>query len=125
MKKGIMIVSMMVAMVAAGYAAGTSVKQQARAAESSLSQAHAFPVPLETNKMPSVITFSDLALTCTIRIYTISGELVKTIAHTNNTLGQEAWDTKNEDGNLVASGAYIYCIQSSSDNKQGILMIIR
>jgi hypothetical protein len=94
------------------------------APDTDLSQAYAYPVPFKPSEGHKVITFTNLASECTIKIFTISGELVKTIVH-NDGLYTHEWDVKNEDGKNVASGVYIYSIKSAADKKQGKIMIIR
>ena len=55
------------------------------------------------------IDFIHLPPVCTIRIYTVSGALVKTIYH-NNALqdGSHSWNLVSEDGMDIAYGLYIY-----------------
>lgn len=66
---------------------------------------------------PNKIIFYELPPECTIRIYTESGDLVKTIEHTNGS-GDESWGAVNrehmttETGQIVASGLYIANIQT-------------
>ncbi len=55
------------------------------------------------------IHFTHLPQKCTIRIYTVSGELVKTIEHESNILdGTAFWDLLTRDNLSVAFGVYIY-----------------
>ncbi len=57
------------------------------------------------------VTFTHLPPTCTIRIFTISGALVKTIEREGvNSTTMERWDLQNESELPVASGLYIYHI---------------
>jgi hypothetical protein len=66
---------------------------------------------------PNKIQFYELPPVCTIRIYTESGDLIKTIEHTNGS-GDESWGAVNnehmttETGQIVASGLYIANIQT-------------
>jgi len=61
----------------------------------------------------------------TIRIYTIAGELVKTIEKTGAN-GQVPWDITNKSGKRLASGVYIYFITNPRDEKCiGKLAIIK
>ena len=59
------------------------------------------------------IDFVNLPQVCTIRIYTMSGKLVKTIKH-NSTLsdGSESWDLVTEDGLTVSFGIYIFHVDA-------------
>jgi len=89
-----------------------------------LSGAYAYPVPYKPSAGHTVITFTGLATDSTVKIYTIMGELVKTL-DTPDANGNIIWTVKNTDGDNVASGVYIYQIKNSFDEKRGKLMIIR
>jgi hypothetical protein len=56
--------------------------------------------------------FMNLPAKCTIRIYTIAGDLVRTLEHHDVAYGAEAWDMTGEAGVLVASGIYVYHIDA-------------
>lgn len=67
------------------------------------------------------ITFKNLPVQATIRIYTLSGKLVKTIKHKNTLAGGvEEWDVSD-----IGSGVYIYYIDGSSGRKKGKVSIIK
>ncbi len=82
---------------------------------------------------PYRIEFRNLPERCTIRIYTLSGDLIRTIEHQpdarGNVSGSEAWDQKSDSGLLVAPGLYIYHVQSKtpelSNALTGKLMLVR
>jgi len=59
------------------------------------------------------IYFINLPNLATIRIYSMSGKLVKTIEH-NSTIsdGQEAWNLVSKDGMDIAYGIYIYHVDA-------------
>jgi hypothetical protein len=67
---------------------------------------------------PDKILFVNLTGKCTIRIFTESGDLVKTLEHTDNT-GDEAWGDLNDEqmvsqsGQRVVSGIYIAYIEDT------------
>jgi len=94
-----------------------------------LTTAYAFPVPYSPNENPNHknIIFADLATKCTIKIFTITGELVQEFEYDANSAPKPyyEWDVKNKDGVPVASGVYFYLIESPKDRKLGKLMIIR
>ena len=71
------------------------------------------------------LRFTRLPLKCTIAIYTINGELVKRIYHEATFDGNEVWDLKNEGGNEVAPGLYIYVIEADNAKKIDKFAIIR
>jgi hypothetical protein len=56
--------------------------------------------------------FMNLPSKCTIRIYTIAGDLVRTLEHHDISYGAEAWDLTGEAGVQVASGIYIYHVDA-------------
>ncbi|MFA6548300.1 MAG: Ig-like domain-containing protein, partial [Candidatus Margulisiibacteriota bacterium] len=91
---------------------------------SGLESVYAFPVPFVPRDGHTRITFTNLMSTCTIRIYTISGSLVKTIQETDGD-GQANWDVKNDSGQDVVSGVYIFHVKSGDQTKVGKIAIIR
>jgi hypothetical protein len=56
--------------------------------------------------------FMNLPEKCTIRIYTIAGDLVRTMEHHDVAYGAEPWDLTGEAGVQVASGIYIFHIDA-------------
>ncbi len=73
------------------------------------------------------IVFSGLTANAKIKIYNIAGELVTELDVTTND-GKYLWNTRNFNGQKVASGVYIYFITNPDDNKQkskGRFAIIR
>ncbi len=103
------------------------------------SESYAFPVPwrphgpqagpgpAQTGTETGGITFSNLPSECHIKIFTLSGELVRELHHTDlgGSLAQEVWDVKTVHGDPVASGVYLWEVSSSVDRKTGKLMVIR
>jgi hypothetical protein len=59
------------------------------------------------------IAFTNLPDRCTIRIYTISGDLVDIIEHNNQTSGTAWWDLQSRNNMEVASGVYVYHIDAT------------
>lgn len=83
--------------------------------------------PGQTGTEAGGLTFSNLPSECRIRIFTLSGELVRELIHSDTAgrIAQESWNAETSHGNPVASGVYVWHVQSSVDNKVGKLMIIR
>ncbi|MEW5768658.1 MAG: T9SS type A sorting domain-containing protein [bacterium] len=72
----------------------------------------------------NVIRFEMLTDDVTIRIYNIAGELVR--IEEDITTGYFDWDAKNDSGEKVVSGVYIYIITDDEGRiKKGKLAIIR
>ena len=93
-------------------------------AAGNLAEAYAFPNPFIPSKGHTTITFVNISSDSKIKIFTLTGDLVKTISAAGGT-GQVSWDVKNEQGENLASGLYYYIIESSQDAKKGKLVIVR
>jgi len=59
------------------------------------------------------IEFRSLPQRCTIRIFTVRGELVQTLQHDSFTDGYHAWDLRSKDNLDVAPGLYIYHVEAA------------
>ncbi len=85
------------------------------------------PTSQEVGRGTRRVYFIHLPAKCTIRIYTISGNLVQTIYH-NSTLsnGQEPWNLVSKDGLDIAFGVYIFQVDAGSlGTKIGRFAIIK
>ena len=82
-------------------------------AKANLDKINVFPNPylahniMETGLHQEHVRFINLPDRCTIRIFTIAGQLVRTIEHDNAEETFQAWDMRNENNLPVASGFYI------------------
>lgn len=66
-----------------------------------------------------LLYFIHLPMRCTIRIYTLSGELVQTLEHDSAIEdGAEAWDLLSKDQMEIAYGIYIFHIDSPEAGEQ-------
>ena len=72
----------------------------------------------------------------TLRIFTISGDLVQTIRNTdeqtsgkpqqeNSDDGQASWNLISRNGQDVVSGIYMFSVESGEGTEQGKFVIIR
>ncbi len=57
------------------------------------------------------LRFIHLTARAKIQIYTASGILVRTLYHTDGT-GALEWDLRNDEGGMLASGIYVYYVES-------------
>ncbi|MGC9365854.1 MAG: hypothetical protein ACP5FK_02295 [bacterium] len=74
------------------------------------------------------ISFINLPEECTIRIYTLTGDLVKVLEHdgSENNSGTEDWNLISNDTQLVASGIYLFAVEDPSGNTQvGKFVVIK
>jgi hypothetical protein len=81
---------------------------------------------LETSPNSKVLRFVNVPSQCIIRIYSLSGILVRVLTHNDPTNGAEVtWDLRNRNNQYVASGVYFYHVQSvDGRTKVGRLMVV-
>lgn len=61
------------------------------------------------------IRFTNLTNKCTIRVYTLNGELVSTIYHDSNLSGNAFWDMRTVNNQEAAPGLYIFHVETTHD----------
>ena len=73
------------------------------------------------------IWFTNLPARCTIKIFTVAGDLVRTLRHDDPAEGKQAWDVLSEYGRAIASGLYIYVVENldTGEIQRGKLVIIK
>jgi len=85
-------------------------------ASTQMEKINVFPNPYfgrnqnENNQFNRFVTFTNLPSVATIKIFAITGELIRTIDHNDNTT-LHRWDLRNINGLPVASGVYIVYIE--------------
>lgn len=63
---------------------------------------------------------------CTIQVWTLAGDLVTTIDHDGTQgSGQAPWNLVSRNGQEVASGVYLFTVQSSLGSSRGRFVVIR
>jgi hypothetical protein len=77
---------------------------------------HSFP--------DGLVRFVNVPANCTIKIFTVSGDLVWIRDH-NEGSGNVEWDTRNLEEQEVASGVYVYRIEADGDSVYGRIVVIR
>jgi hypothetical protein len=70
------------------------------------------------------VHFTNLPSVSKIRIYTIAGDLVRELQHNDKVRDFERWDLKNGAGSLVASGIYIFRVESGTFHFQNRFVVI-
>ncbi len=99
---------------------GTTAIQRGNTAlaKSKLNMVRAVPNPYyahsryELNQFNRVVRFTNLPERCTIRLFNLSGELVRTLEKTDGNTSILDWDLLTENRLPVASGVYIYHVDS-------------
>ena len=84
---------------------------------------YAYPNPWDVRKYSKhQITFANLADGVTVKIFTISGFLVKSVSSAS---GNAVWDLTNDSGKMVASGLYLYVASNDKNSVAGKIAIIK
>ena len=97
-----------------------------------MSKIHTVPDPyyvtnaLETSANTKVLEFVNLPNQAIIRIYSVSGILVRVLTHNDPTGGGLAvWDLRNRNNQFVASGVYFYHVEAADGStKIGRLTVV-
>jgi hypothetical protein len=71
-----------------------------------------------------LVRFVNVPPNCIIKIFTVAGDLVWINDHTDGG-GNVEWDTRNLEEEDVASGVYVYRIESGGDSVFGRIVVIR
>ena len=105
--------------------------QATRSAAENVLNVKVFPNPFKevsgfpTSGTENYIVWSNLPAVCTIRIYTSSGELVKTLKHENLSSGEKVWDQLSDARQRTAPGIYFWTVESEVGSNKGTLLIIK
>lgn len=65
----------------------------------------------EKNRLDNRIKIVNLPDECTIRIYNISGSLIRTLTKSTNTITSVDWDLKNQNNVPIAGGVYLIHVE--------------
>jgi len=85
-----------------------------------------FTVPAYRNYPDEKIRFVNVPDVCTLKIFTVAGDLIWEIEHNNPNSGNIEWDVRNSRAEDVASGIYVYRIEDPNGQQvYGRLVIIR
>jgi hypothetical protein len=71
------------------------------------------------------VHFINLPQNATIKIYTVAGDLVRVLQHTDPVRDYEIWDMKSGPGKSIASGIYLYRVEALSFAFQSRFVVIR
>ncbi|MFQ5631301.1 MAG: hypothetical protein ACE5I1_21220, partial [bacterium] len=73
-----------------------------------------------------VIDFVNVPAKCTIRVFTVDGDLVDTIEHDNPGSSRARWDLLSRNSRPVASGIYIFAVETpDGERKMGRFVVIK
>ncbi len=97
---------------------------QLKAIYADLGEMKVYPNPYKPSKGHATVKFANITEEKAIKIYTLTGELVRDINEVSGSVYE--WDTRNESGEELASGIYLYLVTSGSGEKEtGRIVIVR
>ncbi|MBM4116481.1 hypothetical protein FJ251_01885 [bacterium] len=86
----------------------------------------AFDDPNYHNFPGAVVRFVGVTAQTTLRVYSLAGDLLFEAENRDPSTCNIVWDTRNQQGELVASGVYLYRAEGAGDDEEyGRLVIIR
>ena len=89
-----------------------------------LSKPYAYPNPCRLGNGDSYITFANLIDYDSIKILTINGQLIRTFKKERNS-SKLIWGLKNDRGEVVSSGIYIFSASNSDGVQLGKLAVVK
>ncbi len=74
-----------------------------------------------------MIRFYNLPRNCTIYIYNLAGDLVKTLEHHSDVTGEEPWNLISDKNQEIATGLYIFVVrdQDTGEIQRGRFLVIK
>jgi len=85
---------------------------------------YAHAIDWEQREGDQKIEFQNLPDVCTVRIYTLAGDLIKTLEHNDGT-GTEPWNLLSDRQQQVASGIFIYHVESQYGDRVGRFAVVK
>jgi len=83
-----------------------------------LSNVRVYPNPWRSDKHSGLpVTFANLPAGSTVKIFTVSGHLVKTLGPGPSALGTLLWDLTTDSGDKAASGVYVFLVKDAQGDK--------
>jgi hypothetical protein len=72
------------------------------------------------------VQFVNLPAKCTIRVFTVDGDLVDTIIHDNPSSSRATWDLLSRNSRPIASGIYLFSVETDAGDRQvGRFVVIK
>ncbi|MCP4632970.1 MAG: T9SS type A sorting domain-containing protein [candidate division Zixibacteria bacterium] len=84
---------------------------------------HVYPNPYRPGRGHNIVTFRNVPENSKIKIATVSGKTIKEFK--NIPAGDFQWNIKNSSGGQLATGVYLYIVDSPQHSEQGKIVVIR
>jgi hypothetical protein len=119
--RGVYTVSVIATNAAGKHSA--PARTQVTLVSSDLSASRVYPNPWRAARGDTQMTFDQMPLNSTVKIFTVSARSVKTLSAPS---GSVTWDLTNDSGERVASGIYLYLATDAEGHKsRGTFTVIR
>ena len=82
--------------------------------QNDLSQVFTYPNPCRVGAGENSIMFANLTKEAMIKILTLSGQVIRTLEEKDGN-GGVSWDLRNEQGEMVGAGIYVYFVMNEAD----------
>jgi len=81
----------------------------------------------EMSQDERMIKFTHLPAACSIKIFNVAGELMRTLYHNTASpiSSEEIWNLRTDENREIAPGLYFYYLNSSLGEKSGKFVIIK
>ena len=107
-----------------GYTLSDGVINATASVPLTLSEAHVYPNPCSVKEGCLSVKFTKVTIKAVVKIYTVSGELVREFDKNSND-DFITWDLTNARGSRVSSGLYVYYAKTGGSSKKGKIIVIR
>lgn len=84
---------------------------------------HVFPNPFRLKLGHEFLTFRNIPEHSNVKVATISGKAVREFS--NTAMGDITWDLRNEEGDKIAPGVYMYLVDFPGGRADGKIIVIR
>ncbi|SVC69034.1 uncharacterized protein METZ01_LOCUS321888, partial [marine metagenome] len=71
------------------------------------------------------IHFINLTSSCTVSVFTITGEKITEFDHDDQIAGTATWDMRTINNQEIAPGLYIFTVESGSEKHIGKFVVVR
>ena len=71
------------------------------------------------------VKFIHLPTRCTIRIFSLAGDIISTLQHEDSQKGELDWDLLSDSRRALASGVYVFTVESDLGRQIGKFVLIR
>ena len=105
--------------------------QDTRVTQEDLEKVDVVPNPyivrsgLNESKFSRRMMFTKLPDACTIKIFTVTGEQIRTLDHNDTFSSIEYWDLRTDNNQEIAPGLYLYTVEADGKKHIGKFAVIR